>query len=512
MSTANYQVENEIAATTSRGRPHPLIPLPLVDCLTPSIWELIGIAALLLFYGLGDMLKSDEAYAVTQTAGPIWLATVLFLGSFRMLDINKSALWSGLFWFRISAAVYFGIGSILHIFFNEYTLERVQAFYDVSPAEIAKINAINSLSVLCVLAAAWVAGQLFPTRVSVASSHSSERFTFATSVMFLGIGYSIKYVLIVPQALGALEGFTFTGALSFFIWLAPTGLFLYTLWCLKYSRRHLSLAVIFVTSEMIIGFLLFSKSEVVLPLLMFLLAHLFNCFTKRRLFALAAIIMSVFIFVEPTTGYGRQELGSRYGELRAAGLLERVSILRAYFSTDERFSNPENFQGSLVRFAYIHSAAPAVAQYDIGLPGNSFEHILYILIPRALWPGKPVFDMGANYTRLISGTDTSSTWMGYFAEAYWNFGWTGIPSIMIPLGFVFVMTSRYALALIDTGAWMHLPVAFLGIWMGMRTDGTIVTDIASSVLVMIIFHVLASFSTSWLQAFLSDQEEVGLLF
>ena len=485
--------------------PYPSGFLPVADCLTPSLLELLGLVALLLFYSLSELFLGDELQSVTQIIGPICLSAILFLGTFRMLDISKNALWSGFFWFRISASVYFGIGSILHLFFNEYTLARVSAFYLASPEELRKINAINALSVFFVLATAWLVGHLYPFKAKIALTQSDGRFTLATAALFLGIGYSVKYLVIVPQALGAFDQFAFASALSFFIWLAPTGLFLFTLWCLKYSRRYLPLAIILVASEVVVGLLLFSKSEVVLPLLMFLLGHLYYKFSRIRLIGLAIIILFVFIIVEPTTGYGRQELSSRYGELRAAGLNERLAIFGKYFRAEKGSINQEDFQGSLVRFAYIHSAAPAVAQYDMGRPGDSLEHILYIFIPRILWPGKPVFDMGANYTRLIDGTDTSSTWMGYFAEAYWNFGWGGVPLIMIPLGFVYVATGRYALRMIDAGAWMHLPVAFLGIWMGMRTDGTIVTDIASSVVVMVAFHILAIFATAWLETITAQQ-------
>lgn len=503
MPTAGHDKEQHMHVPPSILT-YPLTQKPPNDCLTPSVWELLGVAVLLLFYLAGDVFFGEEARSVTQSVGPIWLASILLLGSVRMVDLDKRVLWSGLFWFRISTAAYFGIGSIIHFFFNEYTFARVAAFYYASPEEITKINAINTLSVLCVLGTAWFVGKLFPFRALASSTQSNERFAFGTAAIFLGIGYCVKYLLIVPQALGALAGFTFTGALSFFIWLAPTGLFLFTLWCLRYSQRHLPLAILLVVSDVLVGLLLFSKSEVVLPLLMYLLAHLFNRFSKIRLLALGVIIISVFVFVEPTTGYGRQELSYRYGELRAAGLTERLSILAQYFATEEKYTNQDNFQGSLVRFAYIHSAAPAVAQYDVGQPGNSLEYILYVFIPRILWPGKPVFDMGANYTRLVDGTDTSSTWMGYFAEAYWNYGWGGIIFVMIPLGFVYVATSRYALNLIDAGAWMHLPVAFLGIWMGMRTDGTIVTDIVASIVVMFAFHIVASLASSWLRAVVSD--------
>lgn len=477
----------------------------MTDCLQPAAWELLCLAGLILFYVLAGALGGEQGDRQILFVGPIWLAVTLLAAAIRMVDIDKTALWSSLFWFRVSSAFYFGFGSVAHFFFNDYTFARVTAFYFARDDEMSKINLINATAVFCVVFVTWVLCRVLPSRRQTSEITGEPGFTFAVAMIFLGIGYGIKYIIIVPNALGALT-FGFSGAISFFVWLAPTGLFLITLWCLRHSPRHFVLAAALLATDILLGLLLFSKSEVLLPLLMFILALLLHRMSRMRLLALSAVALFTFSIVEPLVGYGRQEVALRHGELRAASLGERLTILGRYFTDDSTSASNQEFQGSLVRFSYIHSAAPAVAQYDSGQQGNSLEHAFYVFIPRALWPDKPVFDMGANYTRMIDGTDTSSTWMGYFSEAYWNLGWLGVVLIMIALGGVLWTTSRYNLWCIGAGHWILLPVAFLGIWMGIRTDGVIVTDIISSVFVMIIFHLIGTVAGIWIRGMLVGRQ------
>jgi hypothetical protein len=100
--------------------------------------------------------------------------------------------------------------------------------------------------------------------------------------------------------------------------------------------------------------------------------------------------------------------------------------------------------------------------------------------------------MGTEYTVLIGGFNTSSTWMGFFAEAYWDFGWVGIPLIMVPLGAVYFFFSRSTQLIISQDRWLHFPVVFLGMFLGTRVDGVIATEIIGSTVYAIALYGFAS--------------------
>lgn len=486
----------------SRAQTGPVIGMRTrlpVDCLAPAPWELTAIAALLPFYTALDAVLGEDAFEIVNTIGPLWLAVVLFAGAVRMVNIDKTAMWTGLFWFRVATAVYFGIGSIVHNFLNGYTMMQVWRFFFAEKAHIAKFNVITALSVLCVLGAAAAIGWLAPRTRIAAAGDQDGRFLRTVALLFVCCGYPVKYLVIYPQTMGAFGDVVLPGALMNIVWLTPVGLYLLTYWCLRFSPRWFPAAAMLLALDMAAGVLMFSKSEVLLPLLMFVLAVLNYKLSLARLAIAAAMMIFVFQFIEPTASYGRMQLSMRYGMVRTSSFPERLEIISNYFSGDSIATTTEEFQGSLARIAYVHSAAPAIALYDRGKPGNSLDNILVIFIPRILWPDKPVFDMGAEYTRLINGSVTSSTWMGYFAEAYWDFGWFGIPLLMIPLGAIYVAIGRYTLSLIEAGRWLHFPAAFLGMWMGIRVDGVIVSDILASVVVLVAFHFVANAGATMLR-------------
>jgi hypothetical protein len=118
-----------------------------------------------------------------------------------------------------------------------------------------------------------------------------------------------------------------------------------------------------------------------------------------------------------------------------------------------------------------------------------------LLIPRAIWPDKPVIsDIGRDFNVLATGNPFSSSAPGIFADAYYNMGWVGVPLLMIPIGLWFYLMSRYALWVQATGRWLHFPVVLMAMRMGFRVDGIIVLDIIGNSVIMCFMLVGAEFA------------------
>jgi hypothetical protein len=481
------------------------------DSMTTPAWEVAAIAVLLGFYILADNAFGQDSYEIINFFGPLSLAVVLILGSIRMVLIEPNAMWTGIFWFRVATAIYFGVGSIIHNYFNDYTMIEVWKFFYAEKEHIAKFNIITALSVLCVLGTAAVLGRIFPARRDRTSrAGSDERLLFVTGVLFAICGYLVKYLIAFPQAMGVFGDFVFPGIVGMLELCAPVALFLLTLWSVRCAPAWLPVMAGLLTLDMIAGFLRFSKSDVLLPLLMFILALLHNKASLVRIMVAAIVFTMVYQTIEPTAGYGRQELSIRYGTIRSSSFEERLEIMAKYWNDISLVRSGEQFQGALARIAYVHSAAPAIALYDRGASGSSLEDVYYVLIPRFLWPDKPVFDHGARYTQLINGTNMSSTWMGYFGEAYWNLGWPGIPLLMIPLGAVFFCFGRYTQFVLLHGKWLHFPAVFLGMFLGIRVDGSLVTEVFVTSIIAIVYHFVANAGTTVLRrVLLSGAEPSG---
>jgi hypothetical protein len=119
-----------------------------------------------------------------------------------------------------------------------------------------------------------------------------------------------------------------------------------------------------------------------------------------------------------------------------------------------------------------------VSWRDAGATGESLAYSLTVFVPRFIWPNKPVItSVGTDLYTAATGQIGTSISPGLFAEAYWNLGWLGVPVLMIPLGIILAVFSRYSLAMMGHERWLHMPVILLGVGVGMRADGWYVADI-----------------------------------
>ena len=148
--------------------------------------------------------------------------------------------------------------------------------------------------------------------------------------------------------------------------------------------------------------------------------------------------------------------------------------------------------------SYTNSAAFVISQYDRGLPGNSLRDSLYSFIPRFLWPEKPQFKVAGELATLATGTFGNSISAGYFAEAYWNLGWIGLPILMFPIGAFINVASHFAARVIARKDWIYLPLLFLNIKIGMSVTEWYVGFIGTIAQGIVLFFML-KLSGQWLR-------------
>jgi hypothetical protein len=355
---------------------------------------------------------------------------------------------------------------------------------------MVKVNLIVAVCVMTVLATVSLMACL---RLGVPGAgheaRDNDRSLLAAGLVFGAIGITVKYLFVVPYTLG-LTGEVISGAFLSLSLLAPVALYLLTSWTLASGRAYLPLIVAFAGLEMVIGLLGFNKSEFVFSLMMVVLAGLRSRVTLMRLAGAAAVILPCFQTIVPMAEYGRHQLGLRYNSLQGASLDERWEILANYFD-GATVEKAVETQSSIQRLSYMNAAALAIQWYDSGLPGNSLANVLAVFVPRMLWPDKPIITrVGIDFNVLATGNDQSSSAPGLFAESYWNFGWLGIPLLMVPLALIHFYLSRYSLNVIHSGRWLFFPVVLFGMKMGLRVDGHYVADVVGTIVLVVALHVM----------------------
>jgi hypothetical protein len=215
-----------------------------------------------------------------------------------------------------------------------------------------------------------------------------------------------------------------------------------------------------------------------LPLMMFLLAWLASRMTIARAALATAVFLGAYSSAQPFIEFGRLSLDRKYATITAGEFGERLSIARQYVGGARHDRYEEDTPSGMMRLSYVSAGCFAISLYDSGNPGPSLDYALATLVPRFLWPQKPIItDIGVLFNLMATGSAKSSTAPGYFADAYWAAGWAGVLLFSTAIGFLFAFYSRFALDVLENGRWLLIPLALLSLKMGLRVDGALVSDV-----------------------------------
>jgi hypothetical protein len=410
--------------------------------------------------------------------GPACLAAVLACGCWWQLAQNERSLLQPLVWFRLACVAYYGVGALAPYVANDATVQFMQLLYAFSDEEAFKVGLINVCCILTVLLSVWIFLRNHGAANGVSAQRrlgASQSNTLLFAALFLIVGGAARYLIVLPWSLGLTEtvpGLVVTLAKSYSV-----GLYLLVLASFRASRIALPVSLALIPIDLVVGLLTFAKTEVLTTLIFAYLGLLHHKLNLSRILVGAGIVLSVYSELDPVIHFGRDELWRRHGKLEAP-LEERLEILNSYFSGASDSGPERETQTTFSRLSYVNAAAMVVSWHDVGRTGDSLGYALTVMVPRFIWPDKPeITAIGADLYTAATAQTGSSISPGLFAEAYWNFGWLGVPVLMIPLGIILGFFSQYSLYVMETENWLHLPVVFLGVQVGTRVDGAYVADV-----------------------------------
>ncbi|MGJ0507155.1 MAG: hypothetical protein ACR652_08455 [Methylocystis sp.] len=444
---------------------------------------------LVVFYLVLGQATDVDILMFTNTVGPVALVGTLGLSATLSAMRDTNNLWVPLFWFRISTIVYFGIGSLVPLYGSLATREYINLFFPVTDQQILDTNLLVAASALITLLGANVALVLFkpPRR----DSPQNIRSLFWVGISFAIIGFAVKLLLVIPYTIGQGGGEALPGVVLNLSSLVPVSIYLLTRYTLLAKRKMLPLVLFLLLMDMGVSILTYSKGAVIISAMMFMLGYLSQGVNRFRILISSASMFLLMALLVPISDYARNESGRRFGTVYGGTLSDRFDITQSYFG-DENSIGPmdgEQKQGVFTRISYTNAAAFAMHLYNSGIKSHTLENLWVLPIPRFLWEEKPaITDIGMDFNELAGGSRSSGSAPGLFADAYWNFGWWGLPILMLPLGFIYALMSRYALWVLINGRWILFVVVMLCIRMGFRVDGFLITDIFGPLFIVLAGH------------------------
>jgi hypothetical protein len=404
---------------------------------------------------------------------------VLLWYAFAMTKRNRLSIWTAAFWFRVSAGVYYGFGCVYPYIAGADTLRVILSVNVFDDHDLSKLILINYVSTIAIILGISV---VFKDRALRSHGNEgagfnvySERSAFWYGVGFLTIGAFARYAIYIPWQFGYFDtvvpGLMVTVSKSLY-----PGIYLLVRAGLQRKGLLLIFILAFVCFEFVVSVATFSKTEVFLLFIFVFMAVLNQGAGVRGHIALLSVFILALSILQPFVLYGRAEVVERFQG--KANLSDRLDITRGYWSGSASTVSGGQVQDSMLRLSYVNVSSLVVGWKDQGRSGDTLKYALAVFIPRMLWPDKPIISsIGTELYNRARGHDGSSISAGLFAEAYWNFGWWGIPILLVPAGFIMGWFSRFSISAMASGNWLYMPVVLLGVQMGLRTDGGLVGDV-----------------------------------
>ncbi len=244
--------------------------------------------AVVTFYEFVDVVFGEDGYVAASLVGPLLLVAVLGYGGWRMLRADAKCIWTAMFWFRLSTATYFGLGTYSVYIVNSVTRMYLQTFHLFFESEVFRLNRLVAFSVLIVL--------IFSRIILIAQLHSrlhqdtggqstedqaaAMNRLKAMGITFLVMGMAVTYLIKLPYDFGFVQ-YEWPGSIVGLSRMTMLGIFMLALWSLERAPPMLPVIAGITALEMIVQLLLFAKSGIVMTLVMFLLAFLWKSIGQR---------------------------------------------------------------------------------------------------------------------------------------------------------------------------------------------------------------------------------------
>ena len=460
---------------------------------------------LVLWYCMLKVLGYEGASLVVLNKVSLVLIFTTCLGGFVYLAAsNKRQLWHPITWFLLTSALYYGFGPLLYYFANIETISFVDDYYPVNDDALFLVNSVVIVGVATVIffylafsGIVPIQKTLHPTNFPTKLEPSDVRKLWKVAIFLMIVGLPVKLFITFPYSIGLIE-WTLPGSIKnieYFSVVALIPLYLIKNTSLKYRQTFYLLAVFSVITSLAT----LSKLAVLIVLVIFFLAAVLKGTSLIRL-GLVGIFMLIFYatILSPLVTYGRSVFNV-LGIQSVKNASQLAEDIWQNKSSDYLSDILPGVQGWWARLNYANAQAYAIKQYDTGQAGNSIGDLLWVIVPRELYPDKPIMSRhGTEFNELVTGNPDSASGPGMIVEGYWNVGWYGVVFVSFIMALFYFWWERYINLQLIKAQFQYLPIMFMGLfpaltqdsWFVIGTLGLLPVAIATHWLIRLMFSLL----------------------
>ena len=390
------------------------------------------------------LLLSWTQFLLQPTSLPVilFVPALFFAGAmiaFLLLVRSGGAL-AAVAWFVLGAGVYFGLGTLLGGLAPDprsmqYGSEAVLV------GDILRVDILNSSSIVLVLAAAMPF--VFAPGTGVRREPDPlpieellERlFPAVVALALIALGLQLVYFPVAANLVVR----TF---LSYAYMVVPFCLLTLGMIWPSLGYRRAALGVLVLVSAMALSLLAMSKSAIIANVIPLLAG---TWVWQRGIKSIAGgllVAAAIYGYAGAIANDGRlhadYDAATNSPLTRAAILVDTVSGEARGDRTAASGPRPDVVVPStFIRLSTSDIQAYLMDQYDNRQPGSSLDDFWVALIPRLLWPGKPIVTRFGSELHeqfwAIANADSALA-PTYTAEAYWNYGPLGVVMVSLLIG------------------------------------------------------------------------------
>lgn len=446
-------------------------------------WLLLGAACLmagLVSAGLSSFIGQDQwtAHETVCVGITALIASVLltYRGSPPVIFLQDHRIV-----FSLAFVIYFMVGAAAISMGGEESTTRIMSDYPIDASKALLVDAVNLIGYgLCLIASSLARPSLLPSL----TIYLAEKATNIKPLLIL-LSMAVLGVVAKIYTVGVDFGILSTDPQSISgLWRTASRLHLIPIFFVISDKRFRGwmffTAVAGAALFALLGLLELSKSDALLPLFI-LMAGLASRHRSALLLVLCFVTMYLGgNFLGAPINFARINLADSSGSPLQArlDLVSTGLTIATELDTEQAYS-------IMQRLSYAVSQGAAIDFYDAGDGGDDLPKMLWVFVPRALAANKPnMTSTGEDFYFKITGRTGSSTGQGIFANAYYNAGWPGLVILSILCGWILAQSSAVARRATAPGCLALYPLAFMGVFIGFRIDGTVLADYLGAFTIM----------------------------
>lgn len=442
-------------------------------------------------------------YGMDSSAGPwLWISpAILFVvctgTAFRIIRADIQTIASPVFWVLLASGVYWGFGPLIYTFGDWSTISQMNAGYNIGPSEIFLTNLLNSIGMLALVAGLAIGRRLVGGRPQGWVRRFEGINALRVAGVLAAVGLTAKFSMILPAVFGLIG--TQSSSLLRMQMLSKAALMILSYLSVKRGGRTTFWFVLLFAIEFLTAGLVSSKMAILEVIIAALVGRTLAVRKTSTVVKGFVVLGLLQFFLQPVISDARAMDRLTGGDYATSVVV--TSKLMAQSLSDVMHGNSaaqeETPQGWWSRLCYTPQQVFAMNEYDSGRPGNPWGDFVMGLVPRVLWPDKPLVTPGTNFSILISNNPNNNNAPGVLGEGYWYGGWSGLLVVGLYAGIFLGGVDRVSKEVISRRAWIFMPLVFFGVTSGFRIDGFFSTEF----LFGSVWYVLFAISMFYFSAF-----------